>query len=296
MNPRLDDDAAHGGTMGSVLGHDLPRAHDDLPGGDDDFTRGMVEIRHVASPDDTRAAYDALYAEHGIANLVRHYRRLLDWADARPGLRLLDVACGEAGLLHAARARGLAVHGVDLSAVALARGRRGLPAGALVAADGEALPFADGCFDRVTSIGSLEHYERPVHGVREMARVLAPGGLALVLVPNTFGLRWNVLYAWSHGDVHDDGQPIQRYATRRQWERVLDAGGLVVARTFGCEKHDDLPSRLSEWWRVVRHPSRLLVPLAPWIPVDMASMFVFVCRKGAGGPGTLQARGGSGHT
>jgi len=245
-----------------------------------DLTRGMIEIRHVADRGDAQAAYDGLYAGHGIDNPVRHLEHLLDLIDARPGQRLLDVACGEAGLVRVARARGLTAQGVDLSPVALAAGRRGgLPTGVLAVADGQALPFPDRCFDRVTNIGSLEHYADPLAGVAEMARVLAPGGRAAILVPNTFGLRWSVLHAWRHGDVHDDGQPIQRYATRGQWQRLLEAGGLIVERVVGSENQDDLPASGRDIGVLLRHPSRLLIPLARWVPVDMASMLIFVCGR-----------------
>lgn len=245
-----------------------------------DLTRGMVEIRHAADRQDRQSAYDELYSEHAIGNLVRHYEQLLDLVDARPGLRLLDVACGEAGLLHAAKRRGLAVQGVDLSPVALAGGAPGLPQGSLAVADGEALPFPDAWFDRITNIGSLEHYADPLAGTAEMARVLRPDGRAAILVPNTFGLRWNVLHVWRTGDVHDDGQPLQRYATRGQWERLLAAGGFAVERVVGYEKQDDLPQRAGEVGGLVRHPSRLLIPLARWLPPDMASMLIFICRRG----------------
>ncbi len=244
------------------------------------LTRGMIEIRHAASPEDRQRAYDRLYTESTIGNLVRHFEHLLDLVDARPGMRLLDVACGEAGLVHAARRRGLEAHGIDLSRVALRMGSPGLPPGALALADGAALPFADDGFDRVTNIGSLEHYADPLAGAAEMARVLGPRGRACILVPNTFGLRWNVLHAWRTGDVHDDGQPLQRYGTRGQWQRLLEAGGLAVDRVLGYEKEDDLPAGVRELGQLAHHPSRLLIPFARWLPADMASMLIFICRKG----------------
>jgi SAM-dependent methyltransferase len=171
---------------------------------------------------------------------------------------------------------------VDLSHVALRKARAAAPSAHVAATDGEALPYPDAIFDRVTNIGSLEHYLDPVCGAAEMARVLKHDGLACILVPNSFGLRWNVLYTWLHGDVHDDGQPIQRYGTRRQWERVLTAGGFRIERAVGYEALGSLPASLAELPDLLRHPSRWLVPFAPWIPVDMASMFVFVCRKWCG--------------
>jgi SAM-dependent methyltransferase len=237
----------------------------------------MLEIRHVAGG--TRRAYNAIYAGAGIRQPDRYWRWLLGLMDLAPGMRLLDVACGEGQLLRLAAARGARVTGVDLSEVALRRARRAAPTARWIAANGEALPLADGTFERVSNIGSLEHYEDPIRGAAEMARVLRPDGLACILVPNSFGLRWNVLYTWRHGDIHDDGQPIQRYGTRRQWERLLAAGGLAVERVVGGEDLSGLPDGPGGWPALLRHPSRLLIPLAAWMPVNMASMLVFLCRK-----------------
>jgi SAM-dependent methyltransferase len=243
-----------------------------------DPTRGMVEIRHV--PGGTRAAYNEIYHDVGIRHPDALWRRLLDLVDARPGMRLLDVACGEGQLLRLAIGRGIEAHGVDLSEVALAKARAEAPRAVLAVANGETLPYPDGWFDRVSNMGSLEHYEDPVRGVAEMARVCRPDGKVVLHVPNAFGLRWNVLHAWRHGDVHDDGQPIQRYGTRAQWARVLAAGGLAVERVVGYDEAGAWPAGRAEYVGLVRHPSRLLGPVTPFLPPDMASIFVFVCRRG----------------
>jgi SAM-dependent methyltransferase len=173
----------------------------------------------------------------------------------------------------------LAVYGVDLSEVALAKARADAPGAVVITANGEALPYPGDRFDRVTNMGSLEHYEDPVRGAAEMARVVKPDGRVCLHVPNTFGLRWNVLHAWRHGDVHDDGQPIQRYGTRAQWTGVLEAGGLQVERVLGYDEVAALPATPSEWWGLLRHPSRILGPATRFLPVDMAGIFLFVCRK-----------------
>lgn len=244
----------------------------------DELQRAMIEIRHVAG--DTRAAYDEIYSGPGIRHPEWLWPWLLDLIEARPGMRLLDVACGEGQLLRRAASRGIEAHGVDLSAVALSRAADGLAEGVLCVADGEALPYADGVFDRVTNLGSLEHYRDPLLGAREMARVARADGLVCLHVPNAFGLRWSVLHAWRHGDVHDDGQPIQRYGTRGQWTRLLEAGGLVVERVLPFDEPADLPSRRADWPRLLtRHPSRALIPATRFLPVDMASIFLFLCRK-----------------
>jgi len=244
---------------------------------DDELTAGMVEIRHVEGG--TRSAYDEIYADVGIRHPDALWLWLLRLIDVQPGMRLLDVACGEGQLLRFATMMGVEAHGVDLSHVALVPARLGSPGALAAVADGEALPYPDAYFDRVTNMGSLEHYEDPARGAAEMARVLKPDGLVCLHVPNTFGLRWNVMHAWRRGDVHDDGQPIQRYGTRAQWTRLLAAGGLSVERVLGYEEAADWPQRPADWLGLVRHPSRVLIPAARFLPVDMASIFLFLCRK-----------------
>lgn len=239
------------------------------------LTLPMIEIRHVAR--DTRAAYEAIYAGRGIRQPDEVWDGLLDLLDTEPGMTLLDVAGGEGGLARRANERGLVGHVADLSARAVAvAGRAGVCA---VVGNGEALPYADGTFDRVVNFGSLEHYDDPVAGAAEMARILRPGGRALIQVPNAFGLRWSVLHAWRHGDVADDGQPIQRYATRLGWQRVLEAGDLSIIDVLPFEDERAAPHGVGGWVATLRHPTRALIPVARHLPVDMASMFLFVCRR-----------------
>lgn len=250
---------------------------DDHPGTDDPLT-GMVEIRHATDSRTSQVRYNRLFGGPGMRQPASAWPWLLDLLQVRPGQRLLDVASGEAGMLPFARARGLFAVAVDLAVAALRTARSRDAGSCMLVADGERLPFADGSFERVLSFGSLEHYNDPARGAAELARVLAPEGLALVQVPNTFGLRWNLAYAWRHGEVCDDGQPIQRYGTRMQWQRLLEAGGLAVLRTVAYEDRTQLQTP-RDWLLALAYPSRLLIPLSPCLPIDMASTFVFICRR-----------------
>ncbi|MDH3404138.1 MAG: glycosyltransferase [Acidobacteriota bacterium] len=112
------------------------------------------------------------------------------------GRRVLDLGCGRGGLAVALDARGLATTALDLRwrncAVARRRGERyGLDVAA-VAAAGEQLPFADGSFDAVACLEVLEHVQDPVGLLREVRRVLAPGGRCVATVINR----------WAHRDPH----------------------------------------------------------------------------------------------
>ena len=111
--------------------------------------------------------------------LARLFER---WVPA--GARCLDVGCGDgrtSGLW--LLDHGCSYEGVDVSAQAVEEARQlGLQAGQID--DAGRLPFEDGSFDVVVCIEVLEHLFAPLDAVWEMARVLRPGGLLIVTVPN----------------------------------------------------------------------------------------------------------------
>jgi SAM-dependent methyltransferase len=111
--------------------------------------------------------------------------RVADAAAIRAGDRVLDVACGTGVLTReAARRAGPsgAVTGLDLSPEMLAVAARLSPALRWQQGSGEALPFPDRSFDAVVSQFGLMFFPDPVAGLREMMRVLAPGGWLAVAV------------------------------------------------------------------------------------------------------------------
>lgn len=226
----------------------------------------------------TRGAYDEIYQDHGIRLLSSYYRWLLRLLDPVPGRRLLDVACGEGVLPNIAREQfQLDAYGSDLSVAGL-RIAGGEGASSFVAGSGEGLPFADASFDYVTCIGSLEHFLDMEAGVREMARVLKPGGTAMILVPNTYSLTSNIYNALKHGRSSIDYQPLQRYLARAEWAMLIETNGLTVERTVKQERTapdnlDDLVWYLRHWRELVR------VVAAPLIPTNLATCFVYLCRR-----------------
>lgn len=221
--------------------------------------------------------YDALFGVKPPEQTRSFYLEIYDHLGAQPGQRLLDVACGSGGLVAVAAKRGLLAVGLDISRVAVrtARDRFGLRR--LIVGAAETLPFKDRSFDLVTVVGSLEHFSDPALGAREVARVLKPGGKAVILVPNTFSLT-HVLYVWRTGEVFDDGQPLQRYATRQQWRRLIEGAGLTVLAVRRYER--ERPRCVDDWVRYLRRPGRLVRwLLGGLMPLDAANCFVFVCAR-----------------
>lgn len=100
-------------------------------------------------------------------------------ADAT-GLRLLDIGCGTGHQMMEMRERGFEVAGIDGSDEMLDRARANNPGAPVEQADVEALPFPDASFDYILCIEVLRYLPDSRGAIREMARVLKPGGVALV--------------------------------------------------------------------------------------------------------------------
>jgi demethylmenaquinone methyltransferase/2-methoxy-6-polyprenyl-1,4-benzoquinol methylase len=106
---------------------------------------------------------------------------------AGPGDRILDVATGTGAVARElVRQKGCSVVGVDQSPGMLAQARRrSNGAVELVEASAEKLPFADGEFDGLTFTYLLRYVDDPAATLRELARVVRPGGTIAAL---EFGL------------------------------------------------------------------------------------------------------------
>jgi SAM-dependent methyltransferase len=138
----------------------------------------------------------------------------------RRDLRILDAGCGTGGNAALLRRYGQVV-GLDLAPEALALGSARLPGG-LVRGSVLDLPFADASFDLVTSFDVLYHRAVPdeTPALREVARVLRPGGRLLIRLP---------AYEFLRGK-HDRAVHTRRRYTAAEVRALLDAHGFMVER------------------------------------------------------------------
>jgi SAM-dependent methyltransferase len=162
---------------------------------------------------------DAHWWYRGMASITC---ALLDTAFRRGGsLRILDAGCGTGAAMTSYLARYGRTWGIDVSAEALRFCRR-RGALRLAQASAERLPFRPARFDLAVSFDVLYGAAVPsdLDAVREIRRVLAPGGRLLLRLP---------AYAWMRRS-HDVVVRGARRYSRRQVETLLRDGGFRVER------------------------------------------------------------------
>jgi ubiquinone/menaquinone biosynthesis C-methylase UbiE len=108
------------------------------------------------------------------------------------GGKLLDVGCGTGFITNLATEFFDEIHGVDITPAMIAKVPRDSGKVALHIAQAEAMPFPEACFDAVTAYSFVDHVSDQSALLREVARVLKPGGIFYAdLVPNR--LFWKAL-------------------------------------------------------------------------------------------------------
>lgn len=186
------------------------------------------------------------------------------------GARVLDVGCQTGALPIALSSLGAEVTGVDVDEAliegARVRARCHGARATFSVAKAERLPFADGCFDTVSFVDVIEHVADARAAVREIARVLKPGGTLYLFGPNR--LSPSLFLSDPHYQlamVSAMPEALGRfYVTRCRRFPRYDVGvlpvGEVVARWLardGLRVIDSAQDDAERWWRA-RAPTRLV--------------------------------------
>lgn len=157
-----------------------------------------------------------------------HGRMLQAYPPAGTRGAVLDVGCGTGSRLHRLKALGWLCAGAERSGDAVTAARsNGLDVRHGTAED---LPFDDTSVDVVLLAHCIEHCHDPVLALREVRRVLKPGGWIVVTTPNTRSVLRKV---WGRHWVHWEPSRHLVLFERRSLTRLLRNEGFVVARTRG---------------------------------------------------------------
>ncbi len=187
--------------------------------------------------------YDRVATVLSFGQDPRWRRALVAAVDAKPGQLVLDVATGTGLVARALRQRyACRVIGLDQSAdmLAAARDREGLFTG-IVRGRAERLPFYDGSFDHVTFTYLLRYVDDPATTLRELARVLRPGGRLATL---EFGVPRGPVYPlwWLYTRV---GLPLAGWVVSARWRTV----GAFLGPNIEAFYRRHPQERIEAYWR-----------------------------------------------
>ena len=165
----------------------------------------------------------------------RWRRFLVGRVDAPRGASVLDVATGTGLVARALATRGYRVTGLDASEPML---RSGEAAGPRVVALAESLPFGDAGFAALTFTYLLRYLDDPAATMKELARVVTPGGVVASLEFHVPGARW------------------ARSAWRPYTRHVMPLVGSIVSPAWASTGRF-LSRSIEEHWRVHPLPEQL---------------------------------------
>ena len=180
---------------------------------------------------------------------------------------ILEIGSGTGALLNELLRRGYRARGVELSQALIDEGQRHFGPLPIARVTGTTLPAADRSFDVVMSFDVFEHIPDSDAHLREVARVLVPGGSYLIQTPNKWSnvifetIRWRSFtrFREDHCSLHTLGQlsrrlrrhgfdprpfdvPVVNDFFRDKVRRHLGAAGVAALRIFN-------PDRLPLAWR-----------------------------------------------
>ena len=128
------------------------------------------------------------WSESGLRRRLVLFEKLLRESELPASAHILDLGCGAGTYVRFLASIGYRVIGLDYSMPSLYRALAADPKrnGSYVGAEAYRLPFCNGCFDLVVSIGVLQALENPELALDEMIRILRPQGLLVIEFLNAF--------------------------------------------------------------------------------------------------------------
>ncbi|MCR4403714.1 MAG: methyltransferase domain-containing protein [Candidatus Acetothermia bacterium] len=167
---------------------------------------------------------------------------LIRWGRPSPGMKALDIGCGTGRLtIPLQRLTGAEVWGLDLSEEMLeqARQKKGAAGVHWVLGDAQALPFPEGAFDFAFMCLVLHHLGDKAQAIREMHRVLRPGGRGLVWTVSHRQIRESPLNAFFPSLAEID---LARFPSIREIRALMEGAGFSAIREEELAFQEETPT------------------------------------------------------
>ncbi len=153
--------------------------------------------------------------------------------------------------------------GIDLSGEALAIAHKEFPEATYAQSAAEKMKFESQTFDAVTCLGSLEHFLNIAQALKEIKRVLRPGGIFLAMVPNIMWYQ-DILSVLLTKNRKSRNQTHELFASHGEWKEMLEQNGFEVFRSV---KYNGIAR--ASWKQCLKN---LL------IPERFSYHFIYLCR------------------
>lgn len=198
---------------------------------------------------------------------------------------ILEAGCGTAQLVVALNSNGYNCMGLDYAINAMRKAREIAGPLPLIAGDLTTIGIAENTFDAMISIGVVEHRrDGPEIFLREMRRILKPGGLLMISVPYINPLRrWRA----GRGAYQDDvsGLDFYQYAfSREEFCRILETVGYEVEITYSYSYKSALVQEL-HWLNTIPGLVKKFIlrvsKYVPYVNSELGHMLMVVTRKTA---------------
>ncbi|MBD0320687.1 MAG: methyltransferase domain-containing protein [Gemmatimonadetes bacterium] len=202
----------------------------------------------------------------------------LAWLAPEPGLRWLDVGCGNGAFTEmiVERCAPASVDGIDPSEgqLAYARARPSTRAARFHQGDAMALPFSDAAFDAAVMPLVIFFVPEPARGVAEMARVVAPGGIVTAYAWDVDG--GGFPYAALQDEVRALGHPVPSPPSPDASRIEVMRGLWSAAGLIGVETREITVERtfadFDDYWATILGGPSVRPSLAAMPPEDVAHL------------------------
>lgn len=158
--------------------------------------RCMTPEQLVENKDEVQRYYD----DEGASPIVKSGTALeLVLAHAPDRETIVEIGCGRGELLSALMEKRGGVEGVDLD-IYIPKGSPARPRVLACDVSNDRLPYSDNEIDTAVCFETIEHLENPYHFIREVHRILRPGGVFIVSMPNVQHI-FNKIFFLRKGDM-----------------------------------------------------------------------------------------------